>query len=230
VSEATVTIGDWRPTHTGILAARRRDNARMTSTRLWLLPAALLLAQGLAAAEGRGEDSFRAWQLSRQAEVAAFGAMLQAEGLAAVVPLEQLLRSASHWAACRAEPFAVPPQSQWPAVQSTLRLLRQLQVLGVLGEFEVVSGYRGPALNACAGGAAQSAHLQAFAVDLLPRDADAGARLCRFWREQGQDWQMGLSRYPSGRVHIDTWRYRSWGADHSGRSSFCGGEAVALRR
>lgn len=216
--------------HRNILAARLGDNARMAAERLWLLPVALLLAHGLAVADTRDEDGFRAWQLSRQAEVAAFGAMLQGEGLVAVVPLDQLLRSASHWAACRAEPFAVPPPSQWPAVQTTLRLLRHLQALGVLGEFEVVSGYRGPALNACAGGAAQSAHLQAFAVDLVPRDADAGARLCRFWREQGQDWQMGLSRYPSGRVHIDTWRYRSWGADHSGRSSFCGGEAVALRR
>lgn len=197
------------------------------------MPLVLLLAQGLAvgAADSRSADSFEAWRQSRPAEVAAFSAMLQAEGLAGVVPLHQLLRSASHWEACQAEPFAVPPAAQWPAVQTTLRLLRQLQLLGVLGGFEVVSAYRGPALNACAGGAAGSAHLRAFAVDLLPLgDPGAGERLCRFWREQGRDWQMGLSRYPSGRVHIDTWRYRSWGADHSGRSAFCAGDDMAQRR
>jgi len=194
---------------------------------------ALSLAHGLALAapETRDLHGFEAWRQARQAEVAAFGAMLRAEGLDAVVPLDQLLRSASDWAGCGAEPFALPPPAHWPAVRSTLKLLRHLQASGVLGAFEVFSGYRPPALNACAGGAPQSAHQQAFALDLLPLDDPAaGTRLCRFWREQGQDWQMGLSRYPSGRVHIDTWRYRSWGADHSGRSSFCAMETFAGRR
>jgi hypothetical protein len=49
----------------------------------------------------------------------------------------------------------------------------------------------------------------------------AGERLCRFWREQGRAWDMGLGRYPSGRVHIDRNGYRTWGASHGRGSSFC---------
>ena len=32
---------------------------------------------------------------------------------------------------------------------------------------------------------------------------------------------MGMSLYPSGRVHIDTSGWRTWGADHSRGSAFC---------
>ncbi len=144
-----------------------------------------------------------------------------------MVPLHELLRSASDWQGCADQPYALPPQPQWPAVWSTLRLLRELQRQGVLRGFEVVSAHRPEALNRCAGGAARSAHLVHFAVDLLPHDgAAAGERLCRFWREQGPAWQMGLGRYPSGRLHVDTLRHRSWGGE--GGASLCGtGDAAA---
>jgi hypothetical protein len=32
---------------------------------------------------------------------------------------------------------------------------------------------------------------------------------------------MGLSRYPSGRVHIDTAGFRTWGVDQTGKSTAC---------
>jgi hypothetical protein len=32
---------------------------------------------------------------------------------------------------------------------------------------------------------------------------------------------MGVSRYPSGRVHIDRHGYRTWGATHKRASSYC---------
>jgi hypothetical protein len=38
---------------------------------------------------------------------------------------------------------------------------------------------------------------------------------------QGKDWNMGFSRYPSGRIHIDTAGYRTWGYDHTGKSAVC---------
>lgn len=189
--------------------------------------AALWLAHGASAAqEVRTAESFQAWRAGHDAAVASFEALLAAQGLADVAPLHQLLRSASDWQRCQAAPYAVPPEPQWPAVLSTLRLLRTLRDEGVLGAFEIHSGHRGAALNACAGGAAASTHLVSFAVDLSPLDDPqrAGRRLCEFWSRHGRAWQMGLSRYPSGRIHIDTWRHRTWGADHTSRSAFCSQE------
>ncbi len=63
----------------------------------------------------------------------------------------------------------------------------------------------------------------AGALDVTPLEGDDPTpRLCQFWREQGRGWQMGFSRYPSGRLHIDTAGYSSWGAAHTGRSAVCG--------
>ncbi|TFF35470.1 DUF882 domain-containing protein [Pseudomonas sp. RIT623] len=150
-----------------------------------------------------------------------FREMLVDARLYGVVPIHQLLRSASDWRLCKASPFAVPPASHWPAVRSTLALTKTLDQQGILPQFEVVSAYREPRLNACAGGAPSSAHMRAFAVDLLlPPWADPNP-LCRFWQQHGQAWSMGLGRYPSGRIHIDTAGYRTWGGDGGAGSSFC---------
>ncbi len=100
---------------------------------------------------------------------------------------------------------------------SVLRLVQALREDGVIGAIEVHSGYREPALNACAGGAPRSAHALAFAIDFTPTDGrDVAAGLCAFWREQGRDWRMGLGRYASGRIHIDTLGHRAWGGADGG--------------
>lgn len=188
--------------------------------------AAALLVTVLAgcALAPRGELAFAAWRTSQGQPLAEFERHLATEGVAQVLPLHQLLRSASSWRECGAEPFALPPREQWPAVASVLRLLQALQAAGAMGRaLEVHSGYRHPALNTCAQGAAGSAHLRSFALDFTPLDgSDPTAGLCAFWRTQGRAWNMGLSRYPSGRIHIDTAGYRTWGADHTGQSSVCG--------
>lgn len=172
--------------------------------------------------DARSAAHFATWRATREATVTPFAQHLAEAGLHAVVPLHELLRSASDWQRCDAEPFAVPPAAQWPAVLQVLRLLRQLRADGALGEFEVVSAYRDESLNRCAGGAPRSAHLRHFAVDLLPRHGtDPAAALCTFWRTQGAAWAMGLSRYPSGRIHVDTAGWRTWGADHRGGSAWC---------
>ncbi|HET8747412.1 MAG TPA: D-Ala-D-Ala carboxypeptidase family metallohydrolase [Ramlibacter sp.] len=163
---------------------------------------------------------FTAWRAKHPQEVDTFAAYLVGENLADVVPLYQLLRSASMWKECRAEPFEIPPASQWEQVRDVLILLRELQQRGVLSEVEVVSAYRDPRLNRCAGGAPGSSH-QRFAIDLAPLSAQAGKQLCAYWREQGKDWDMGVSRYPSGRIHIDRAGYRTWGATHRRGSSYC---------
>ena len=84
----------------------------------------------------------------------------------------------------------------------------------------MVSAYRDPRLNRCAGGAPGSSH-QRFAVDIAPLKKQDADRLCEFWRKEGQGWDMGVSRYPSGRVHIDRNGYRTWGASHKRGSSYC---------
>jgi hypothetical protein len=176
----------------------------------------------------RGPLAFASWRVANAAQVTAFERHLGEQGVAQVLPLHQLLRSASSWRECASEPFALPPPEQWGAAVSVLRLLQALQAAGVVGtELEVHSAYRGPALNACAQGAAGSAHLRSFALDFtLPSGPDPTSRLCAFWREQGRAWRMGLSRYPSGRIHIDTAGFRTWGADHTGRTAVCEPQAL----
>lgn len=184
-----------------------------------LVMAASVLSSALALADERDVWMFAQWAGDHQTRP--FREMLVNARLYGVVPIHQLLRSASDWKLCRASPFAVPPVSNWPAVRSTLSLLQALGDQKVLGPFEVVSAYRDPGLNRCAGGAVGSAHTRAFAVDvLLPAWADPNP-LCRFWQQHGQAWSMGLGRYPSGRIHIDTAGYRTWGGDGSAGSSFC---------
>ena len=168
----------------------------------------------------RGIVLFTAWRSKHSAEVEAFEEFLVHAELAQVVPTYQLLRSASMWKECRAEPFEIPPRQEWDKVRDLLVLLRELQKTQVLPSFEVVSAYRDPRLNRCAGGAPRSSHQQ-FAVDIAPLAPEDGLRLCRFWREQGQAWDMGVSRYPSGRIHIDRTGYRTWGASHKRASSYC---------
>ncbi|MBE7367003.1 peptidase M15 [Ramlibacter sp. HM2] len=163
---------------------------------------------------------FTRWRSGREAEVEAFEAFLVYEKVARVAPTYQLLRSASMWKECRAEPFQLPPPELWPEVRDVLSLLQELHTRGVLPEFEVVSAYRPAGLNRCAGGAARSSHLR-FAVDIAPLDAATADRLCRFWREEGAAWNMGVSRYPTGRIHIDRNGYRTWGASHGRGSSYC---------
>lgn len=182
--------------------------------RLALFLLLIVPCQGAWAHEARTEPLFQQWRTGREAQVLAFEAFLRGEKLADVIPLAHLLRTASDWQRCNAEPFEVPPPSNWPDVGTTLRLVAELQRRQLLPPFEVHSAYRNPALNDCAQGAAQSAHKTHFALDIVPAGDPSAwmAGLCRFWRDEGRPWNMGLSRYSSGRIHIDTKRYRTWGS------------------
>ena len=189
----------------------------------FLLLFAPLLACGQ---ETRTQAMFTRWNASNQLAVDLFASHLQAQSLSEVIELHQLLRSASSWQQCNAEPYAVPPREQWAEVVSVLRLVKELVSRGILGRFEVHSAYRNAELNKCAGGAAGSAHLRTFAVDLVPLEGlDPSPLLCGFWRENGRSWNMGLGRYPSGRIHIDASGYRTWGSDHTGKYPYCTGAA-----
>jgi hypothetical protein len=144
-------------------------------------------------------------------------------------PMSQLLTSARDWAICGREQYNLPPREQWSMMVPTLHLLDRLQQQGILTDFELTSVYRDSELNACAGGSAGSKHVFNAAVDirLLGEQADpigqaeAHARLCRFWQQHGEALHMGMGLYPSGQIHIDTQGYRTWGRDHSASTAFC---------
>lgn len=197
------------------------DRPHSGMNRLLLLLLLILPSHGPWANEVRTDHLFGQWRAGRDAQVQAFEAFLRSEKLGDVIPLAQLLRSASDWQRCQAEPFDVPPPSHWPDVGSTLRLVAELQRRELLPPFEVHSAYRNPALNECAHGATQSAHKTHFALDIVTTGDQVAwmAELCRFWRTEGQAWNMGLGRYSSGRIHIDTKRYRTWG--NIGKTPLC---------
>jgi uncharacterized protein YcbK (DUF882 family) len=190
---------------------------RGLAAALCLLPALPALA---ASNDDRGPIDYLRWQGGR-ADVKAFSTFLKNHDLQGVAPMYQLLRSASMWRECKAQPFEVPPPYLWNDVRDVLTLLQTLEARKVLRKFEVVSSYRSPALNRCAGGAPRSAHAVAFAVDLAPLPREQAVALCHFWHLQGKGYQMGVSRYPTGRVHIDRNGWRTWGASHKRGSSFC---------
>jgi uncharacterized protein YcbK (DUF882 family) len=204
-------------------AGRTRRQMRQLAT-LILLILLILSSTAAVALDVRSASTFTTWRAKNEPSVSQFQAHLESEKLHQVMELRELLKSSSSWQTCNAEPYAVPPQERWSAVLSVLRLIRELTRQGVLGVFTVHSAYRGPELNTCSGGAAGSAHHRAFAVDITPADGeDPTSKLCNFWRDHGRHWAMGFSRYPSGRVHIDTAGYRTWGSDRTGKSAVCGG-------
>lgn len=151
------------------------------------------------------------------APVTAFENYLVRARLDDVVPVGHLMRTATDWERCGGPVVELPPREQWPHMLKVLALVADLKRLGILKQFEAVSNYRNPSLNDCAGGAPRSAHTHSFAMDLVaPRGGIDEARLCAFWRERGQPLEMGLGKYPSGRIHIDTAGYRTWGGSCRG--------------
>lgn len=171
---------------------------------------------------GQDEPGYRRWMAARPwraGYVATFHRYLDDAGVAYVVPTWQLLRTASQWGRCGAEPFEVPPMSQWPNIVQTLRFVRDY-VVPAVGPVEAVSAYRNPLLNHCAGGARESVHQHMSAVDLVPARPisrpELIARLCAAHALQGGRYAVGLGFYTKFRFHVDSWRYRTWGRNDAG--------------
>src|ERR671912_2937491 len=99
---------------------------------------------------GQDEPGYRAWvaQASwRPTYVRAFNDYLVHYGVGGVVPTWQLLRTATDWHKCGAQPFEVPPSTAWPNIVAALRYVGTY-VVPRIGPVEVVSVYRNPRLNA----------------------------------------------------------------------------------
>ncbi len=166
---------------------------------------------------GQDEPGYRAWVQSnpwRPVYVKAFNTYLVTHGVGGVVPTWQLLRTASQWQRCAAQPFEVPPTAAWPNIVAALRYVGAY-VERRVGEVEVVSVYRNPALNDCAGGARASTHKEMGAVDMVPlrpvtREA-LMTELCTLHRASGERFWIGLGLYKGLRFHVDARKFREWG-------------------
>ena len=188
---------------------------RFTFAAALLAAAAPLAAQELPV--GQGEAEYRAWVADpgHRGQVLSFEAWQAAAGVDHVLPTWQLVRTASMWRECNAQPFEVPPFRLWPGMVKTLRYVHDY-VVPAIGPVEAVSVYRNPALNACARGSERSAHLDFFALDLVPLRPMTRRQLfeliCPMHRRDGPAAGVGLGFYTFTRFHIDTRSFRRWGS------------------
>jgi hypothetical protein len=174
------------------------------------------------------EDSFNSWLdkvPSRRADVRDFEAFLVQEGVAGVLPTQEILRNDSSWSECHADgPYSIAERAYWPHIVGTLRYIRD-EIVPTIGPVKVESGYRDTALNNCSGGAAHSAHAQFYALDLVPvRDISRStliAEVCANHAHYGAEYHIGLGFYDHTRFHVDDRSFRRWGPDYHSATSPC---------
>ncbi len=179
---------------------------------------------------GQDEPGYRRWVAAaawRPIYVRTFHDYLVTNRVAGVAPTWQLLRTASQWQRCAAEPFEVPPTSEWANIVATLNYIGSY-IVPAMGPVEPVSVYRNPALNACAGGAAASTHREMGAIDMVPlRPISRRALmqgLCEIHVTNAEVTNAGLGFYKGVRFHIDARKHREWGTQ--GRDGGTGCVAV----
>ena len=170
-------------------------------------------------AAGQDEPGYRNWYLGapeRAVQVKAFNDYLVAAQVGGILPTWQLLRTATSWKECGAQPFEVPPTSEWPHMVQTLRYVRDY-VIPAVGPVEAVSVYRNPSLNVCAGGAPESAHKEDSAIDMVPLQpidrVTLMRKLCGNHSQHGAEYNAGLGFYAFLRFHVDSTKYRRWNMD-----------------
>ena len=168
---------------------------------------------------GQDEPGYRSWYLampSRALQVKAFNTYLATYQASGILPTWQLFRTATSWEQCGGQPFEIPPTSEWPHIVQTLRYVHDY-VVPAIGPVEAVSVYRNPVLNACAGGAPESAHKHYSAIDMVPlrptTREELMKTLCTMHARRGPDYQVGLGFYAFLRFHVDTTKYRRWNMD-----------------
>jgi len=166
---------------------------------------------------GQDEPGYRAWVAAdpyRPMYVKAFNDYLVNNGVGGVTPTWQLLRTASDWQKCNAQPFEVPPTTNWPNMVAALRFIGAF-IEPVIGQVEPVSVYRNPSLNVCAKGAVESVHRTSGAIDMVPRRPISRealmVALCRIQLDKGSWNSIGLGFYKGLRFHIDSKKTREWG-------------------
>jgi hypothetical protein len=183
------------------------------------------------------EAAFKTWlneQPMRASEFAALTTFLKREGVDDVVPVWTLARGdANRLTKCKGAGFILPPRAQWPNIVPALKIVRT-HVMPAVGQVEIVSVYRSPELNVCAGGAEQSRHLTFAALDLIapqqPDNKSLFQTLCAAWQRAGPQSGWGFGAYfdpdrptanAQARFHVDGTGWRSWGFSKASASSGC---------
>lgn len=177
------------------------------------------------------------WHPEQRVQAEAYGHYLSFYLGGNVPPMHQLLTTARSWQLCGHEPYEVPPRELWSNMIPTLQLYQLLKDRQILpATTQIRSVYRNPDLNQCAGGAVASKHLANAAIDVwVPEYGDDSLalyylkdELCRFWRAEGERYQLGLGLYATGAIHLDTQGYRKWGAQFSSYVSPCRDELFVI--
>jgi len=148
-----------------------------------------------------------------RSKIAAFRRFLEKKGLADVVEFEQLMRQGTDWRKIKEPAYALPPRKYWHNILPSLVLLKK-EIIPVLGELEVLSGFRTSRYNRLAKGARGSKHLVFAALDVVPKNnitrKELHQQLLKVWKNSGRPYKFGLGLYSRVRFHIDTVRYRKW--------------------
>ena len=182
----------------------------------------VLLLQGCIFRKPTDAERYAFWERKHSAEIVEYQAFLDENEVGDIIPISQLLKSARDWKKCKAEPFTMPPKELWPNILPTLRIVKKFKSEGVLINPIAASVYRDPVLNACAGGSPKSKHMQLNAIDFdIDATPESLETLCNAWKTLGQELKLGLGFYTPTRIHLDTLGYRSWGSDHTYKSSLC---------
>jgi hypothetical protein len=181
---------------------------------------------------------FQAWLSQNPDQASQFESLkayLTREGVADVLPLWQLVQTETQEAAtkCEIASYAVPPQTMWPTMVPTLRLVRE-EIVPLLGPVKVLSSFRTPEANKCSLGAPESPHKRYSALDLAMVDPmpqkEMFAKLCKHWYGLSPRWGYGLGAYyvrgypaynEEGRFHVDTLGRRTWGYSYGAYTSHC---------
>ena len=150
---------------------------------------------------------------SNYKEYKEFRKFLQENEVDGVIPIQHLYRQGTDWSKLNAEPYAVPPRRHWHNILPTLKFIKK-ELIPIIGDIQVVSGYRTNEYNKHAHGAKRSKHLQFNAVDLIPVNHISREKLHKIlltiWEKVGHKYNLGLGLYKKTRFHIDTARFRRW--------------------
>ncbi|AOA58596.1 peptidase M15 [Acinetobacter larvae] len=178
--------------------------------------------------------SYQQWlgQADNLKKVREYERFLEQNNVGHIVPSFELFRTARDWQRCGRSEYMVPSRELWQNQVETLKVFKYMVATKTLTDYEVTSVYRDLPLNQCAGGASSSRHLFNSAIDFrigpqYPQPEDYAFientkyKLCQFWSQYGQRFNMGLGLYASGQIHIDTQGYRTWGPDLTRNSSMC---------
>ena len=68
----------------------------------------------------------------------------------------------------------------------------------------------------------KSKHMQLNAIDFdIDATPESLENLCNAWKTLGPELKLGLGFYTPTRIHLDTQGFRSWGSDHTHKTSLC---------